>query len=283
MKKFFSIVLILVALLSFVGCSDTSIEEQIVLNGKQSMRGFAPVQDNIVIEMTDNEIVISCSLGDRYYGFSSPEETSAKSPLKNIQEITSTRHLKTISTAKSFIITYINESLVLTDKEELVSYINNLPVKTADFPNDSFIAGFDPSADTVFVNTKSRLLDTHTVVHELFHALSYKTRTNSNWYENSTTLFDEAFTELLATSVIKSNYPTVYDAYIKNIYHFIGSQGLEAIRTYFYGVDQEKISTVDFHLYAVVVECLGDCETKEDISLEGYVLHLILSKWGLEK
>ena len=282
MKKIISIVLILVTILSFVGCSDTSIEEQIVSDGKKSMRGFKPVQDTITIQKSDDEIVINLSKAERYYEFYDVKENDCFS-FTNIKKITSSTILKTISSSKELIVNYINESLVLTDKEELISYINNLPFNTGDFPDISYVAGFDPKTDTVFVNIENPLLDEHTIVHELFHALSYKTRVNSNWFEYSRTLFDEAFTELLASSVIKPNYSTVYDEYIEYIYQFIGSHGLEAIRTYFYGIDEEKIPNADFNLYAVAIECLNEAEAIQDKNAEKLTLHLILSKWILEK
>lgn len=283
MKKFISILLVLVTILSFVGCSSDSIEERIVNDGKKSLEDFTPSQDTISIDTNNNNYVISVNDNQRTYSIVIDNEDSDKFVWTNIQEITSLNILKTINSSKQLVVNYINESLVLKDKEELISYINDLPVKSANFPNASLIAAFDTNYDTVFVNIQSKLLDKHTIVHELFHALSNKTRVGSNWNQYCTTIFDEAFTELLATSVIKSNYSTTYDEYIKYVYHFIGCTGLESISAYFYGLDEIQIPSSEFHLYTLVIDCLDKSESEEDIKAETLTLHMILSKWGLEK
>lgn len=282
-KKMISILLFLATILSFVGCSNNSIEEQIISNGKKSIEGFTPSQDTIFIDKNYSDYVISVNDVHRTYSIVLDEENSDEFVWTNIQEITSSNILKTINSSKELIINYINESLILKDKEELISYINNLPVKSANFPNYSLIAAFDEKLDTVFLNIQSSLLDKHTLVHELFHALSYKTRGSSNWNKYCTVLFEEAFTELLATSVIESNYPTAYDTYIQYVYHFIGCTGLEAIGAYFYGLDEMQIPAEEFHLYTIAIECLDKCKSIEEITSERLTLHLILSKWGLEK
>ena len=181
------------------------------------------------------------------------------------------------------IINYINESIVLADKEDLISYISELPFKSADFPNDSLIAGFNQELDTIFLNTASNFLDEPTVIHELFHALAHKTRSNNSmWDGYNATLLDEAFTELLTNSVISSNYATAYDNYIKYAYYFIGSYEFDAIRAYFYGVDDLQISTTELELYALALTHLQESLTPEEAEAEQMTLHLILSKWGLE-
>lgn len=288
MKKFFSILLVLIiTLLTFVACSGNSIEEQIVTNGKQSLHWFTPAQETITITHTNNSnLIISTSQAQRTYIISNEDENEDLKDFTwtNIQEITSSNILKTISESKEIFIDYINESIVLTDKETLISYINNLPFKSATFPDASFIAAFDPKVDTVFINIESDLLDEHSMVHELFHALANKTRTNNAiWNEYCTSNFDEAFTELLASSVIESNYPTNYDKYIKYVNFFIGCKEIEGIRAYFYGLEQANIPTADFHLYTTAIDSMSNSKTLEDIQAEELTIHLILSKWGLEK
>lgn len=283
MKKFISILLVLVTILSFVSCSSDSIEERIVNDGKKSLEGFTPSQGTISINTNNNNYVISVNDNQRTYSIVIDNEDSDKFVWTNIQEITSSNILKIINSSKQLVVDYINESLVLKDKEELISYINDLPVRSSNFPNASLIAAFDSNYDTVFVNIQSNLLDKHTIVHELFHALSNKTRVGSNWNQYCTTIFDEAFTELIATSVIKSNYSTAYDEYIKYVYHFIGRTGLEGIGAYFYGLDEIQIPNSEFHLYTLAIDCLDKSESEEDIKAEALTLHLVLSKWGLEK
>lgn len=283
MKKFISILLVLVIVLSFVGCSSNSFDERIVNDGKKSLEGFTPSQDTISIDTNNNNYVISVNDNQRTYSIVLDNEISDGFVWTDIQEITSSNILKIINSSKQLVVDYINESLVLKDKEELISYINNLPVKSANFPNASLIAAFDSNYDTVFVNIQSDLLDKHTIVHELFHALSNKTRVGSNWNKYCTTIFDEAFTELLATSVIKSNYSTAYDEYIKYVYYFIGCTGLEGIGAYFYGLDEIQIPNSEFHLYTLAIDCLDKSESEEDIKAEALTIHLVLSKWGLEK
>lgn len=284
MKKIISILLVLVTILSFVGCSNNSIEERIVSDGKKSFESLTLSEKTISISTNNNEYVINVAgQGERTYYLVNDNADSKEIVWTNIQEITSLTILETVNSSKQLIINYINESLVLKDKEELISYINDLPVKSADFPNDSLIAAFDPNHDTVFINIQSNLLDKHTIVHELFHALSNKTRGNSKWIEYCTTIFDEAFTELLASSVIKSNYATAYDNYIKYVYQFIGYAGLEGISSYFYGLDEIQIPSTEFHFYTMVVECLTECTDEREFNVEELTLYYILSKWGLEK
>lgn len=272
---------------SFVGCSNISIDEKILYTSNSSIKGFVPSEDTLTIDTYPNKYVVNVEHGIQKFSstyYILPNDVSSTNFVwTNIKEITSSDILETISESKKLIINYINESSILKDKEILISYINNLPVKSANYPNNSLIASFDPKLDIVFVNIKTNLVDTHTIVHELFHALASKTRGNSKWYEYTTTLFDEAFTEVLASSVIKPKYSTTYSNYTRYIYHFIGIVGLEAISSYFYGLDELQISPIEFHLYTISVNCLDECKTEEEIKGEKSFIHLLLSKWKLEK
>lgn len=284
MKKIFSILLVFIIIFSFIGCTNTSFDDKLLYTSKSSMKGFVPSEDTLSIDAYSNKYVVNVEHGIQQisstYFIDSTDENTDKFAWTNIKEITSSDILGTVTESKKLITNYINESYILKDKETLISYINNLPFKSADFPDESLIAGFDPKLDTVFLNIQSNLVDTHTIVHELFHALASKTRSNnSKWYEYTTTIFDEAFTEMLASSVIKPKYPTTYSNYIRYIYHFIGIFGLDAIGSYFYGLDELQISLTEFHLYTMAVECLDTCNGFEEIEGEKAILHLILSTW----
>lgn len=283
MKKIIGILLILATVLSFFGCSSSSIEEQLVSNGKRITDDISFSHDNISISKIGNDYVVTVNQIQRTYSIVQDDKSLDEFVWTNIQEITSSNILKIVTSSKNLIIGYINESLVLKNKEDLISYINSLPVKVANFPNNSLVAAFDENYDTIFVNIKSNLLDKHTLVHELFHALSNKTRINAVWNSYCTSKFDEAFTELLSNSIIKSNYPTAYDKYIKYVYAFIGCTGLNGISAYFYGLNELQIPRTEFHLYSIALECLDNCKTNKEIKSEELTLYLVLSKWGLEK
>lgn len=287
MKKVLVLVIaFLIVLFSFTGCSNGS-NEKILYASNASLKGFVPSEDKFSIDTYSNKYVVNVEHGIQQisstYFIDSTDENTDKFAWTNIKEITSLDVLETVSESKKFIINYINESSIIKDKETLISFINDLHFKSAGFPDESLIAAFDSTVNTVFINTKSNLVDTHTIVHELFHALASKTRGNSKWYDYTTTIFDEAFTEVLARSVINPKYASVYDNYIRYIYHFIGIWGLEAIASYFYGLDELQISLTEFHLYTMAVECLDTCNGFEEIEGEKAILHLILSTWMKNK
>lgn len=285
MKKIISILLILGILFSFIGCSNISIDDKTLYTSENSLKGFVPSEDTMSIDTYSNKYVVNVEHGIEQFTstYYLENEKSDKIVWSNIHEIVSPNILETMLASKKLIINYINESSFLKDKEELISYINNLPVKSADFPDDSLIASFDPKLDTVFINIESNLVDKHTFVHEFFHALASKTRGNSKWYEYCTTIFDETFTEVLASSVIKPTYNTNYRTYLNYVYNFIGIIGLEAIGAYFYGVDELQISPTEFHLYTMSVDCLDNCNSAEEVEGEKAILHLILSTWMKNK
>ena len=117
MKKIISILLVLVTILSFVGCSNNSIEERIVSDGKKSLEDFTPSQDTISIDTNNNDYVVSVNDVQRTYSIVLDDEDSDEFVWTNIQEITSSNILETINSSKQLIINYINESLVLKYKE----------------------------------------------------------------------------------------------------------------------------------------------------------------------
>lgn len=281
MKKFLSILLVFIMIFSFIGCSNISIDDKTLYTSENSLKGFVPSEDTLSIDAYSNKYVVNIEHGIEQFTstYYLGNEKSDKIVWSNIHEIVSPDILETMLASKKLIINYINESSIFKNKEDLISYINNLPVKSADFPDDSLISAYDPILEIVFVNIKSNSVDEHTIVHEFFHALASKTRGNSKWYEYCTTIFDEAFTEVLASSVIKPKYPTTYSNYIRYIYHFIGILGLDAIGSYFYGVDELQISPTEFHLYTMALDCLDNCNSTEEVEGEKAIIHLILSTW----
>ena len=282
MKKIIISLLMILVVISICSCTSNNTVDDTVMEisaieldawGLEEGRTFSVVIDNdglYHVDINGREIVVQIE-----------KDYNLENAKSNITECDS--EIKEIArTSKEKVVNYINDSKILEDKEELVEYINNIPVLMADFAN-SEVAEYDLESDSIFINNENRVdVCEWLIVHELVYALSQKTNGTIEKGRYQDDLFNEVLTDIITAGIEPNGievYESEYFAYHGYVYLYLGCVGIDGIEAYFYGYDEilEKIPEAELDIF---VESLKYVNDSEDAVI---IVCNCINDWGLEK
>lgn len=195
-----------------------------------------------------------------------PYETNAEDIPSEISDA-SKKYEKVILNGKSLICKYIDASSILTNKDELKSYINDLPIVEANIKNaDNKMAPamFSYKDQCIYMNKEySEFICEWMIVHELVHAMSFYT--HGCCIENEEYAFNklnEVMTDIITASLnpkISKNIQSGYTEYYSLIYPYINLFGISSLKAYFYGYDEiyNYIQKDEFDFFVRVIDNYG--------------------------
>lgn len=241
--------------------TETNFEDQLFMNAED---GYNDPWVSMDYSIRLKEVYLNTlETGELYYhfeisnyapqGFMIGEMQGDDSKYENVHSTMtlkefSKRHELMIESARNFVIEFINDSSVLTDKENLIEKINAVPFYLYTDSTHDIVGDLDSPAvhtgNAIYCNNEyKKYFCEFMYVHELIHHLRYLTLGES--LSNVTyfaTQFDETMTDLITNSmnpkIFKSNvyrngYEDTYSVMNEYLYLF----GEEALRAYFYGYE----------------------------------------------
>ena len=192
-----------------------------------------------------------------------PKDEDEHPAPKNISDVPN-KVQDVITSSRNLVFDYIDASDILEDKQEIKDFLSELPIKEADYDDDSESGAlFYPEDEGIYIN---RLNEEYVcewmLVHEYFHAIAYFT----NGYtvgEYGYTFFTEFLTDTLTSSLdpaISEGIESAYSQQATLIYPYIALAGEKAISAYFYGYDDSiyrMIQKVEFDFWIIVLQNYG--------------------------
>lgn len=245
----------------------------------------------------ENGFDVSMGMNTYRYKYSQDDKKISK---ENIKEIT-VPDIAFIN-AKKRVVSFIENTTWMQDKEELIKYIDNIPLYTADFKYESSSEGqafalYDEDDDCVYRNTRvseDMYIECaeHLYTHELVHALCSKTNGGDVNKRYCFGMFDEIQTEAIALSLgayESSKYATLYKQNSPYAYEYFHIWGMDAIKAYFYGYEGFSAKTLNEldafaeSLNACWNEGVNDINVQNEMNMKKGIASTLLLRWALEK
>ena len=282
MKKLFSSLLVIGILISMCSCtSNKTVDDKIIeisngvldVWGLEEGRTFSVVLDDqgiYHVDINGTEVLVEIE-----------KDYIVENAKSNITECDS-EVMEIAKASKDKVINYIKDSNILKDKDELVEYINNIPVQMADFAICEVIE-YDSEYDSIFINNQSRAeVCEWLLIHEIMYALSQKTNGGVENERYSYSLFNEVLTDVITAEMepeITFEIESEYSDYFTWMYLYLGCVGIDGIEAYFYGYDDilQRIPETELDIF---VELFEHVNNNEDAIV---ILTNCINDWGLEK
>lgn len=201
---------------------------------------------------------------------------------KNVKPL-NTQEEEIFQKSKEKVIDYIEKSdILLGNKEELKSCIDEVAVRVATYEEDELVGAYFESKDnTIYVNEASTdQVCEWMFTHELIHALSYETHGKME-YTYMYTHFNEVMTDIITSSLEPEllEDELMISAYVPQywlVYPLLNIFQEEAMKGYWYGWEKffidQKVNKEEMDFYVLVVANYGQENS------EAYFNNLML-KW----
>lgn len=237
--------------------------------------GTDSIQDWSAIFSFEEDANFSLTLAESYHGYYVNEcsNTFVFVPVTNSEESVSfsesNRGLSwsqktAIRSAYRLISSYVDQSSVLKDKFDLLSYLETIQFQTATFStSDVYNVYFDEEQKIIFLdeNRCPSMILKWKIVREYVRALSLYTHVDSYRYR----LFDAMMTDAIAAAILEPDvsayrYVSYTPRHYEDVYPIIGIFQEKSIEAYFYGYDLlfDQISEIEFHGFIDCIEMLDD-------------------------
>lgn len=282
MKKIISNILLIVIAISVSSCVfEKNVDEKLIETSNGILGTWNFEEGRTFSVFVDEENIYHIDINGKEKQVKFQENDITENIRSNICEC-DLETMKIVDASKSKVLNYINKSDILRDKEILIAHINDVRVAMADFSIDE-ASEYDFETNTIFINnTNSALVGEWDIIHELVHALYYKTNnieTHTPKYYN--TLFTEVLTDIITDTMepeIDSDTEIKYFSYYLWIYLYLGCVDFDGIEAFFYGyetlfkyIPQEELD--------VFVESLKNEKESEDAII---ILTNCINDGGLE-
>lgn len=281
MKKILGILLAVIMAATTCSCaSNINVEEAILDKASMELEQFGLIDGRTFSVILDEQKVYHIDINGTELLIQLGENHKSTIQKTNIAECDSAI-LEVASSAKNIVIKYINDSNILKEKEELIEYIKNIPLKMAEFSEDAAVE-YDLETKTIFICKQYKAdVSEWLIVHELIHALCDKTNGGKENLRYPYHLFSEVLTDILTAELnpkIQSDVISGYSPYYQLVYLYLGCVGSDGIDAYFYGYDKilEKIPETELEMFVESMEQLDSYE---------YAIVIInncINEWGLE-
>lgn len=281
-KKFFSSLLIIILLFSMCACtaSNKSYDNQIIELSNNMLEDWGLEEGRTFSVILDSEDIYHIDINGYELLIKIEDNRNKLQEKNNIKEC----NLEVVEKAKTKLINYIEASNILKGKEELINYINNMPIKIADFSGeDTGAAEYDYTKDIILIN--NLYLDSiceWMIVHELVHALCQKTNGGIENERYPYAVFNEVLTDIITASMnpcLTDGMVSGYLSYYQWIYLYLGCVGIDGIEAYFYGYDK-ILARIPEEELDIFVESMEKIDSIEDAIV---IVCNCINDWGLEK
>lgn len=286
MKRLVCLFLVITFLFSFVACSSSeSYDSKLIKISKAYNKACKEDISNMkqqgvdiaieVSEVSENEVEVYFNGGTSRIQFENNEDNS-EIEITNPEELTKEEQ-QYVSKAKLSVISYINASEILQEKETLISKIETIKIMAMDMPTVGLYKN-----DCVYIDRDelvgfSMECFEFAVTHELIHALAALTNGGVENEYYGTKKLNEVITDLITVQIFNKdiNFLSVYSDYYYHGYSYISVFKEKAIKAYFYGYEEiwENTDKTEFDFF---VEAFANAPY--DIFAHAYTVTL-LYKW----
>ena len=280
MKKTLSAILLICTLFSLFSCKYMNHPDNTLIKTSNGILGTWDSEYGRSFSVyLDDDGVYHADINGVEKQFSKPEEVPEENEISNITDCTSEEEI-IINSSKNKVIEYIKYSLILKDKDTLMSYIKGIDVKIADFSTDSQ-AEYDYESDSIYINTQNRdFIHEYIIIFNLLSALQCKTNGGKENVKYYGTLFNNSITDILTLELEPEVIFEYESCYFENslwIYHYLGCVDTRGIKAYFYGYDTvyEIIPEEELDLFALAIKY-----DDEDTAM--IILSNCINDWGIE-
>lgn len=264
MKKSYSrIIVALVTALTLIiclsGCGKTESKKidydtSLINLGKEAIEEFGPIYVR-TYDVTFDGGIYTANINGTIQQVQIVDNEPEHITYKTLARVTDRKILSIVEGAKKLIVSYINNSEILVDKEQLIESINNVKVM---FTDANLVAEYKNG--TVFINAKNaKDVCEWMVTHELVHYLCELTNGSVENEMFPYSLFTEVMTDLITLSMnpkINKDIVSGYSDYYFMVLPYIGVVEKDALGAYFYGYDwmSDKVDRNEFDLYVLSMD-----------------------------
>ena len=180
--------------------------------------------------------------------------------INNISDVNDKKIIDMINTSLEKVICYIKKSDILNEKEEIIEYIKNIPIKMGDFESPAMYKD-----NCIYISNLSiNYICEWMLVHEYIHALAEFTNKGIENEKYSNSMYNETITDIITESLgakipneISSKYIYYYG---ETVYLFIGCMKEDVIKAYFYGYENlyEKVDENEMDLFVHSIDNINN-------------------------